>query len=1521
MRIDQMMISLISCSYCGFNLPDQAKFCHDCGKPIEKTVMESGVLTESPGPPLKFSSVAAGQPSLNRKLEYYRDRLLKIDLGNRSILLRSIRDLWCFDLSGISPTKNIIEHAILDRKGVCIISNSDKSHSAEKERMRLRKLYRNTIDIQRQTGRQEMYLGFPFLVGHVNKQLYVRGPLILFPVSIVYRQEGKPAGWYILFSEDKDPILNRALMQRIRIGGGQTLQYSFEEEFENLLDKLEERKAKSNHGLEQLFLNELVNILQEHKFPIDYNRRLDNIQVLNKISVSGAKVSVDDKISWIENEVLHLVNHKVIGNFPQGENAIYLDYEELIREAKTGKQDFGIIEKLLPDEPTSDTNLADDKGTEKKEFENIMLDDVPIDKLSTVIASDASQDNAVLAAQSSGCVIVSGPPGTGKSQMIVNLISNALSKGQKVLLVCQKREALEVVYRRLDKVGLSRYVAPLYDGKDRSSIYKKLSSVLGSDLDSSNISLINQKFSHSSQEIDRIVEQQSRIVNALKDEDLVGVSVTKLYTWSKPGYVAKLDLADLAQEIKFYTLPHLLDIIHRLEGGCKKFDSPQSPWYSRKDFSNLSFSDRDNIIKTINAILANLAKNKDALLTESISDQKALIESLDILAADSGSGLFRRLLSGGKERTARDRVKTLLRQSHLPEGISGLTELSRRATAGLQIWDDFNNFLSFLNQEGSKTFSKELSEYRHDMLHSKLTAMRESLVDFDEFQSHDRRKSELSSKERKILQLCIDKLSLESGWDEILKQELYLHWIEYIESKHPDLKGQPFETYLFNRDRLSELIKSHRTIVINRILNRINDSIVSPNITLKASSSYKARYDQWTILLDELNKRRHVMPMKKLVELYQSILLRIAPCWLATPSAVSSIFPLKRNIFDYVIFDEASQSFVAHSLTSLYRGKNIVIIGDEKQLPPVDHFRSLDDEENAETEINRVLLSDSLLSLATRAFSYTYLTWHYRSNFQELIDFSNHAFYEGSLKVAPNVSTSSVPIRWVICPKGSWVNQRNKPEAVLAVDELRNILTKNKLNGQSRSVGIITFNFPQQEEIKDEIDRRIQNDPEFRELYFIADDEKRGNANLPFIRNIEKVQGDERDIIIFSLGYAKNLANPDDTIKVRFGSLNQRDGEKYLNVAITRARQEIVIVCSFDPYRIDADGAEHDGPRRLKDYLCYAKSLDKTDRQETQSILSSLHSSHSETGAAFTLSVGEDSLEQLIKNDLEGLGYKVNPQVGHSNYKIDLAIVHPDNPSRYILAIECDGKSFQSAQSTIERDITRQEFLASKGWVVEQIWSRNWWRDSKKEINRIQQKIEELRKNEIIDNYTKLSQDDQLHKEQPTLIVPGKPFSNKVLMWDAINLCDEYIYWFDKYFSTAGFRLLTQVLVDNNKVKKIKILTSPISLISLPKNDQFKTLFKDFRQEMNNNGFECELRVITNPKIYSNIHDRWIMSKNICFNVPSTDVVERGQYSEVIKTDTKPPFGIWWDSALDLMIDWNKVNEAADEIRNKKKPL
>jgi very-short-patch-repair endonuclease len=347
-----------------------------------------------------------------------------------------------------------------------------------------------------------------------------------------------------------------------------------------------------------------------------------------------------------------------------------------------------------------------------------------------------------------------------------------------------------------------------------------------------------------------------------------------------------------------------------------------------------------------------------------------------------------------------------------------------------------------------------------------------------------------------------------------------------------------------------------------------------------------------------------------------------------------------------------------------------------------------------------------------------------------IVDFSNHAFYDGLLKIAPNISKPTPPpIKWISCNNGRWIDRSNKPEAELVVNELKTILMDNRRTGVNRSVGIITFNTPQKEEIWEEIERRKRKDSEFKELYIETDDlEKRAIRDLPFVRNIENVQGEERDIIIFSLGYAKDLLTPEETFGIHFGSLNGLNGENYLNVAITRARQEIIIVCSFDPDKINVINATHRGPKRLKEYLCYAKSISKSNHQETVGILSSLSFNQSNNTALLYEEDGHDELEALVKTELEKLGYRVDLHIGNSNYKIDMAVVHPDNPSMYILAIECDGDSFQSTESTKERDITRQEFLESEGWTVERIWSRNWWKDSNKEIMRLREKIEELRK-------------------------------------------------------------------------------------------------------------------------------------------------------------------------------------------------
>ena len=306
------------------------------------------------------------------------------------------------------------------------------------------------------------------------------------------------------------------------------------------------------------------------------------------------------------------------------------------------------------------------------------------------------------------------------------------------------------------------------------------------------------------------------------------------------------------------------------------------------------------------------------------------------------------------------------------------------------------------------------------------------------------------------------------------------------------------------------------------------------------------------------------------------------------------------------------------------------------------------------------------------------------------------------------------PIHWLKCENGLWEERRNLPEASLLVDTLKDILAKNEADGLSKSIGIITFNDTQKVAILDEIDRKRKIDSKFDELYNMAENPLSKNLDdKPFVKNIENVQGDERDIIIFSVGYARD---PDGNLRVNFGSLNRQGGENRLNVAVTRARQEIILISSVDPEELKVDTAKNMGPKRLKDYLEYAKYVSECRNEEVKNVLENLNegflrNEYTETRTTADTLIFESTLEELICDSLTAQGYKVVTQVGYSGYRIDLAVVHPDDPSRYILGIECDGAMFHSARSTRERDVTRQEFLENRGWIIERIWSTNWWKD------------------------------------------------------------------------------------------------------------------------------------------------------------------------------------------------------------------
>jgi len=267
---------------------------------------------------------------------------------------------------------------------------------------------------------------------------------------------------------------------------------------------------------------------------------------------------------------------------------------------------------------------------------------------------------------------------------------------------------------------------------------------------------------------------------------------------------------------------------------------------------------------------------------------------------------------------------------------------------------------------------------------------------------------------------------------------------------------------------------------------------------------------------------------------------------------------------------------------------------------------------------------------------------------------------------------------------------------------------------------VITFNEPQRDLIEDLIEKRRSKVQEFDRLFAMASSSDKNLDDRPFVKNIENVQGDERDVIIFSVAYAKDK---EGKFRVLFGSLNQEGGENRLNVAVTRARESVMMVTSFDPPDLPVEETKNLGPKRLKEYLTYAKAVSEMRKEEVAALLRKLDAiAIGPVVPSPTIDLGA-SLENQVKDALVSQGFKVEERVGFSGYKIDLAVIDPNDESRYALGIECDGATFHDARSARERDVVRQRFLEDRGWTIERVWSRNWWRNRTGELDRLAARI------------------------------------------------------------------------------------------------------------------------------------------------------------------------------------------------------
>lgn len=471
--------------------------------------------------------------------------------------------------------------------------------------------------------------------------------------------------------------------------------------------------------------------------------------------------------------------------------------------------------------------------------------------------------------------------------------------------------------------------------------------------------------------------------------------------------------------------------------------------------------------------------------------------------------------------------------------------------------------------------------------------------------------------------------------------------------------------------------------------------------------------DEVGILKRELGKQRKIMPIRKLFRQIPNLLLVLKPCLMMSPLSVSLFLEADTYQFDTVIFDEASQVCTENAIGAIARGKQVVIAGDSKQLPPTSFFATstsdTDDYDTDDEDEDDSAAYESILDEANLLPERT-LLWHYRSRHEHLIAFSNAKIYHNNLITFPSnvdrVEDNGVEYCYV---KEGFYDRGGKKGNVPEAKRVAELVFEHFKKYPNRSLGVIAFGEVQQQAIETMLrEMRLKNQQ--YEHFF---NEEREDAF--FVKNLENVQGDERDTIIFSIGYAKDAAG---VFRMNFGPLSRTGGERRLNVAITRAKYNVKLVGSIRPTDIDVERVSAEGPKLLRSYIDFAiNGIDSLQREVTVSDV-----------------VEHDSpFEKAVYDFLDRKGYKLSTQVGCSGYRIDMAVKHPTLSGQYVLGIECDGAAYHSARTARERDRLRQDVLENMGWKIYRIWSTDWIKDSLTEGNRLIEAIDDAIKNYGID--------------------------------------------------------------------------------------------------------------------------------------------------------------------------------------------
>lgn len=1134
------------------------------------------------------------------------------------------------------------------------------------ELSKIKKLSGETEEAVRETGKCEIFIGFPFVFGTTLKGTKIKAPVLLFSVTLSVK--GKKA------------ILSRSGEISVSLN-------------ESLLKAL-----NTDNGLDSTSLN-------KNFFAYEKYKTLDDvIDSLNEYGCRFIRPKTQKIIPFNQikspSKGLHLKTAAVIGHFSVS-NPVY--------------EDYCVMEKYNLTTPNIDLLL---KGKAIKERKSKKPTDV-----FTINSLDYTQNYAIKKAAELPNAVIYGPPGTGKSQTIVNIIGDALCKGKKVLVVSQKQAALEVVFSRLGKLN-SKAMFISDAEKDKSLFYDRLAAAHTKAVENGSCEKFFDKYKKIKIELDKETHCLDEIRKILYSDTDFGIPLQKMYEKSynvgkdtvdyelfvnlKDTPIAEYEYGRLKTAIEEIRAKNLIAVY-----SAYKNYSEKNPIASRlkcgsdihtlktcknliEDLNSSDFSGNEaddlRYFRYASAFLFDKNVNPDFPLSK-IADLIMRAERPELYLAKRLS-LFPAFLP----------VFPLVsnKYANVKNKIVAKLEITARK---IEVADKkFFALKKVLDADGYALFIESVVRGHRDLISSIRLAL-------DEYSTvNDMRLSlgSLSETVKTVLDFCYvnsakTDISAEAVLSKILPLRIYGEIVEKHTDSIPALK---------NLSRFNDIRK--RISTLKNELNVVDKELALAN-NIDSYVNYLAGSKKSADYVYQFRKKRNLWQIPKFLACFGDFVTELFPCWILSPQNVSTLFPLKKNIFDTVIFDEASQIFIENAIPSVYRGKSVIVAGDNKQLKPsVNFLRRHSDEYSSDDDLptQTALEVVSLLDLAEAKFEPIRLNYHYRSDYSELIDFSNTAFYENKLQIAPNlfINVKEPPIERVFV-KGTWRDRRNEEEARTVVNLVKKLL-QNRQNKET--IGIVTFNSEQKDCIEDLLAKEAEKNSSFGKILYKEQNRRESGENYSlFVKNLENVQGDERDIIIFSVGYAKNK---DGKLNFQFGSLSAEGGENRLNVAITRAKKKIYIVTGIEPEELTkADLSKNDGPKLLKKYLLYARAVSENNGADLTGVLRSLR--YGESPEKNSTPYAED-----VAVFLEKCGYEVARNLGNSEYPLPLA-VYDKNKEKFLIGINFDyGKSSVKDESPTESYISKLDFWEGKGWKIVTVWSRDWW----------------LSKNNVLDNLLKI---------------------------------------------------------------------------------------------------------------------------------------------------------------------------------------